>query len=448
MLETIAQGWASGLKVRIAHQGLRSREPLTYTVSPYLIEPALWGDGTYLIGFSDRHNAVATFKVERIEHAALTDEPFSVPENFDERALLEHTWGIWYGEGEPATVRLRFAPGQVTRRVKESIWHPSQEIVDDQDGGCSWTAHVAEWRELVPWVRGWGADVEVLEPEGLRAELVREARRLSGLYGVVAKKIDLLAHIRKSDRETQALEEHLRQVSRLAGQFANKIGLQKTGEVLGLLHDLGKASAEFQNYLLSAEGFKNPDADGYVDPIAMRGKIDHSTAGAQLIWETLWAKGARERAAAQVLGLCVASHHSGLIDCLSPNGDDNFRRRMGKSGESTRKAEAIANLPEISSTVESVLLGGAVDQIYAKLEALQSGTGSESRTTLMFKAGLLIRYLLSCVLDADRLDTSDFESPDNRRSRNYGNYRPWSVLVDRLEGRFARLRGENRICRP
>jgi len=42
---------------------------------------------------------------------------------------------------------------------------------------------VAEPQEMLPWIRGWGADVEVLEPEDLRERMMGEARRLARVYG-------------------------------------------------------------------------------------------------------------------------------------------------------------------------------------------------------------------------------------------------------------------------
>jgi CRISPR-associated endonuclease/helicase Cas3 len=183
VLETIARAWVERLKVRITHRALHAQRALTYTVSPYLIEPSLWSDGAYVIGYSDVHGDVATFKIERIERAVLTTEPFSIPEGFDDHELLKYAWGIWYGEGTPVTVQLRFAPGEATRRLKETIWHPTQQVNDCEDGGCLWTAQVAEWQEMVPWVRGWGADVEVLAPKELREEIAGEARRMAKMYG-------------------------------------------------------------------------------------------------------------------------------------------------------------------------------------------------------------------------------------------------------------------------
>lgn len=62
----------------------------------------------------------------------------------------------------------------------------------------------------------------------------------------------------------------------------------------------------------------NQDEDEeFVDASGLKGKIDHSTSGAQFIWEQLSNKGMLERATGQILALCIVSHHSGLIDCLT-----------------------------------------------------------------------------------------------------------------------------------
>jgi predicted DNA-binding transcriptional regulator YafY len=94
VVETVTQAWVEHRKVRITHRSLHGRRTLTYVVSPYLIEPSLWGDGAYVIGHSDVHAGLATFKIERIEHAFLTSDTFTIPDTFDDQELLRHTWGI------------------------------------------------------------------------------------------------------------------------------------------------------------------------------------------------------------------------------------------------------------------------------------------------------------------------------------------------------------------
>lgn len=183
ILEQITMAWLDQRKVRITYRALRARRPLIHTICPYLIEPALWSDSVYIIAYSEGAKDIIPFKLERIEDVVTTLEQFDIPDDFDEQELLRHTWGIWLGDGDPVTVKLRFLPGEATRRVQETMWHPSQQITLLEDGGCEWQAQVADWHEMIPWVRGWGASVEVVEPRDLRETLMGEARALAERYG-------------------------------------------------------------------------------------------------------------------------------------------------------------------------------------------------------------------------------------------------------------------------
>jgi len=250
----------------------------------------------------------------------------------------------------------------------------------------------------------------------------------------------LIAHRRKSDGAPQSLEEHLHETSVLTSKFASKAGLAGLGKILGLLHDFGKASSQFQNYLYSSEGLISPDEDGYLK--ARRGEVDHSTAGAQLVHEKLSYRGQQGKILAQFLSLALASHHSGLIDCLKPDGRNEFQRRIEKPYEKTHLIEARQKLPIIERELDEVLKQPIEKQFYKKLfqemkETSESDEQIESGSTLSFKHGLLARFLLSCLLDADRLNTADFENRENELMRYYGKYQPWSALIDRLEQKFA-----------
>ena len=96
--------------------------------------------------------------------------------------------------------------------------------------------------------------------------------------------IRFIAHRREMDGEIQYIEEHLEGTSILAGKYAKKIGMEKQGKLLGLLHDIGKAALEFYQYIRSATGLIDSDEDDYVDVSGKKGKIDHSSAGAQALY--------------------------------------------------------------------------------------------------------------------------------------------------------------------
>ena len=166
------------------------------------------------------------------------------------------------------------------------------------------------------------------------------------------------------------------------------------------------------------------------------GKIDHSTAGAQLIYRKLASRGQEGKFLAQFSALALASHHSGLIDCLTPDGKNNFQRRMDKPDEDTHFTEAMGKLPDIAQQLDEILAQPVEQRFYKKLYEELKETG-DSKETLAFKRGLLARFLLSCLLDADRLNTADFETPENELMRNYGRYHPWPTLIERLERKFV-----------
>lgn len=266
----------------------------------------------------------------------------------------------------------------------------------------------------------------------------------------------VIAHHRASDDATQPIEAHLLGVANLARGFARKIGMADQGEVIGLLHDIGKYSDQFQAYLRSAAGLLDQDQDEeHVDAKHLKGKVDHSTAGSQLVWRELSRHGMLGQIVGQVLALCIASHHSGLIDCLTSDlksvGEDVFGKRMGKPTKSSHIDEVVAKADgRVLARVRELLSGPEfledVKTRMASIVRLAPGNDDKGMVAQQ-QFGLLVRFLFSCLLDADRTDTADFEKPAARRLRMHGKYADWKSLVSRLEGHIEGLKAQHRIDR-
>lgn len=252
-----------------------------------------------------------------------------------------------------------------------------------------------------------------------------------------------VAHHREFDGAWQSLEDHLTGVGDLAAGFAAKLGLQDLGMLLGLLHDLGKYSQAFQAYLKSATGALNQDEDeDWVDAENLKGKVDHSTAGAQFAWRALSQGSKSEQIAAQVLALCIASHHSGLVDCVGASaanfGEDIFNRRMNKAQQKTHLDEVqVAGSRQLLERCERLLADGGfvarLDELFASISRHNTGVLATGPRAALQQCGLLVRFLFSCLIDADRIDTADFEYRRPNSFRPGGNYTGWPVMVERLE---------------
>jgi CRISPR-associated endonuclease/helicase Cas3 len=245
-----------------------------------------------------------------------------------------------------------------------------------------------------------------------------------------------IAHWRAADQTAQNLDVHLTNVGYWAGIFASKLHLGSAGELMGLLHDLGKYSPEFQAYIKSAEGLINPDEDDYVDAKERKGKVDHSSAGAQYIWHKLFKENGIGLFMAQFFALCIASHHSGLIDCLDVDGEDTFARRMRKAQEKTHLDEVVALAePTILARCAAFAADPALAENFSALVqriVQRNGVAIPVQQQL----GLVVRLLFSCLIDADRIDTADFEHKRVAQHRPRGNYVAWPILIDRLENKL------------
>jgi predicted DNA-binding transcriptional regulator YafY len=187
MLEKLSEAWAGGKKVQLWYRPLHARKAYQHTFAPYFLEPSGIGYSVYAIGMAEPPHKLRTRKLERIERIVSTDEPFEVPAGFDPNKLLEGAWGIWFDEDDqPTPIALRFSGDRALRRMGETCWHPSERKERDAEGRLIWTAEIDEPQEMLPWIRGWGADCEVLEPQELREKVMGEVRRQMRVYGIGA----------------------------------------------------------------------------------------------------------------------------------------------------------------------------------------------------------------------------------------------------------------------
>lgn len=247
-----------------------------------------------------------------------------------------------------------------------------------------------------------------------------------------------IAHVRESDGAIQSLETHLLETGAMCSLFAADVGLPLCGRLIGLIHDLGKYSSAFQKYIRDVTGLNGDKARHAAEKL--QGTIDHATSGAQLLWATHASKRI-PGALAQMLGVTIMSHHSrsGMTDFVDLKGGSPFLDRVEKDATKTHRDEAIAQtapviLNEINSIIDSPALveefKGAIGRINAVTTDLVPRQNAFA---------LLTRFLFSCLLDADRISTGDFENRKAAESRTTGETPPWTEILNTFETHLASL---------
>ena len=255
-----------------------------------------------------------------------------------------------------------------------------------------------------------------------------------------------IAHVRKADGQPQSLQTHLTETATIAKSLAAKLDLDQAGELLGLMHDFGKYSQDFQEYIKSVTGI-NPDADDYILPNGK--KIDHSSAGAQWVYRELRKFGKSEHGdkikdngigelCGQILGLCIASHHGeGLIDCLDDGGNAVWKKRFEKADELTHLAECEQKADEVVQQKTHELAGeNLIRSLLNTVKPILSNQTINNKIK-EFYLGCMTRFLFSCLIDADRINSSDFELEAQKEVRRLTEKPDWQTAIDQLEAKLA-----------
>jgi len=172
LIDALMQAIEDSQAVAMTYQSLAATEPVTYTVWPYGL--AYHRGSLYLVGRTRRHEDICHWKVDRIEAVELKDQHFQRPASFDLQEHLAKSFGVFQGDGE-ARVKVRFLP-TVARYVGEATWHPSQKLARQRDGSVVAQFTLDGTGEIKRWIMSFGKYAQVLEPEELRNEIIRELR--------------------------------------------------------------------------------------------------------------------------------------------------------------------------------------------------------------------------------------------------------------------------------
>ncbi len=202
--------------------------------------------------------------------------------------------------------------------------------------------------------------------------------------------MDYVAHTPPEDdpEKWQSMVDHTAYVAALAAGWAETFGAADLARWAAWLHDVGKYSEAFQTYLRRCDAARHGQGKA-----PKPGSAEHKIAGTRLALERL-PKGVREAAAA-----CVLGHHGGL------NALTRMREMIAKDPDQMRLqdqavARALADFPALAGTPPA---------------ALPPAAGKTA-----WECEMLVRFVFSCLVDADGLDTERHFSPDTYAQRGRG----------------------------
>jgi CRISPR-associated endonuclease/helicase Cas3 len=238
----------------------------------------------------------------------------------------------------------------------------------------------------------------------------------------------------------QSVQEHCRNTADIAGNALDDIHIHQSAYLAGLLHDAGKFTKDFSEYLAKA-------VSGTAPP---RGSVNHTFSGVRYLLNHYHeAKNENDLSpiVSEILAFAAGAHH-GLFNCIDENGHSGFQHRLDKPD--IHYEEAMKNF--FAQCADQKELDQLFDEAVKELSAFMLSLCDLAQQNdsydgeVSFYLGLLARLILSAVIEGDRQDTAGFMNGMVSTKWQDDRRKMWMNCLARIEQKLTKYPSETPIA--
>jgi predicted DNA-binding transcriptional regulator YafY len=170
VLGAIREALKAGRAVQFRYTG-GSSPGRTREVIPYGL---LFGRSNYLVAAEGEGAQPRNWRLDRIEAVEVSPRVALRPTEFSLQAYADQSFGIYQDDTEDVVLRIS---ARAADSAKHWRFHVGQTVQPQPDGSVKVAFRASGMRELAWHLFTWGAEVEVLAPDRLRALLVEQLRQ-------------------------------------------------------------------------------------------------------------------------------------------------------------------------------------------------------------------------------------------------------------------------------
>ena len=166
--------------LQVSYQNFIQDEPCTHTAEPYCLK--MYRQRWYLIAYSRERKAIRHFALDRVVDIQPTQEPYTLPEDFDAEEYFKNVCGVTLLKDKVEEIRVKVNKPLVPYFRTRPL-HPSQkEIETTPHGSVVFSYHLIPNEEFYRELRACGFNVVVLSPNWLLQEFKADCKLLHQFY--------------------------------------------------------------------------------------------------------------------------------------------------------------------------------------------------------------------------------------------------------------------------
>lgn len=180
-LSPILDAIRTGRKLMMTYQKFGAETGHSFLAEPYCLKT--FKQRWYVVCRPDDHpNEKRVYALDRIQNVELTDETYTIPEDFDGEVFFRNCYGIWRDENiPPQTIQIQVSEREA-HFLRSLPLHHSQKEIRNSDGIVIFEYYIAPTFDFVQELRTYGSALKVLMPQSLANAMLQDHQKAIQQY--------------------------------------------------------------------------------------------------------------------------------------------------------------------------------------------------------------------------------------------------------------------------
>lgn len=170
--------------LQVSYQNFVQAEPCTHSVEPYCLK--MYRQRWYLIAYSRKSKGIRHFALDRVVAVQPTQEPYTLPEEFDAEEYFKNVCGVTILKDKPEEIIVSVSEPQV-EYIRTLPLHHSQKEIETHEQYSVFSYYLIPNEEFMRELRACGVYLVVRSPDWIVQEFRADNKLLYNIYKEISQ---------------------------------------------------------------------------------------------------------------------------------------------------------------------------------------------------------------------------------------------------------------------